>query len=324
MLSGSYSASYQSNYADHYTISAFLEYFPILFEPIFKFVSPHYFFTNFFTNLLPLISCIVTFLALSLCPNIFSSKQMWVAISIGLGCVFLAILPEISVPVFLNASGNKDPDLITMRLEFLPGPFQAIVIASLTGLMASLFRSKYFFSAGIGLIVAFSVADSLNLQKNNGLLNPYLDLQQELSILRNAAPLINKSPHESTIFFIIPDDEPSPFGYGYHPFQMSCLLFGRPAYAGHFSSDFGIRHRVSAYPSPIDQANNYAPLVGIKNLTLLTVDNKGNVTDTAASLRRGLISSEHNAGKTNGPLGPCTIDKAKRTPAGDLPYVSYR
>jgi hypothetical protein len=316
-------STYQSNYVRQFSFSSLFKYFPLLFKPIFRFLTP--LFDQQLFTLLPMALGIGTFVLLIFVVMRFSRKAKEPLIParrqtaiIGLAslvAVTLTLLPEISVPALLKAMPNFDGDL-TSRLEFTPGPFQAIAWVAAIGWISSfLSRPQYWFAAGISILVSCSVLDAVELQAKHGTLNTYLDLQKESDILRSAAPMIQQSPPDTVIFFAIPDDSPSPFGFGYHPYYMTCLLFGRESYAGHYSPKYGIRRRATAFPSPIDAADNYVPLKGIKDLIVLSVDDQQNVTPIE------IQPSEPAELKTSGTSGPCLIPQAKALPNGDLPFL---
>jgi len=326
LLSG---PTYQSNYSRKYSLSALVEYFPLLFKPIFRFITPIYD-RNLFAPL-PAALGIATFIFLAFIVGSFRKQpigftplrqQMKFVGFFSLAAVALTILPGISVASFLMKNiPNFDGDL-TSRLEFFPGPFQAIAWAAAVGWACSfLFRSRYWFAAGISVLVSCSVLNSLELQAKKGTLNTYLDFQKESDIFRAAAPIIQRSPADATIFFVIPDDKPSPFGFGYHPFHMTCLLFGREGYAGHYSPQFGFRLRNTAFPSPIDQAANYAPLPGFKNIVILSVDNDQNVTELKLTPTEMQSANAVFPTKTAAGTHPCTIPTASALPNGDLPFL---
>ncbi len=313
-------STYQSNYSQHFSLSSILENFPLLFKPIFRFISPLYVPSSI--TLMPVALGVATFVFLLILDRSPPPPRKKAALAglIAVVAVFVTILPEVSVPVLVKALPGPSSDP-TMRLEFTPGPFQAIAWASLVGWVSSFFfRARYWFAGGIALLVTFSGVDSLQLQARKGELNAYLDFQHESNILRAAAPIIKQLPADSVIFFVIPDDEPSPLGFGYHPFHMSCLLFGRPAYAGHYSPAQGIRHRITAYPSPIGQADNYMSLMGVENLVLLVVGKHQN----ASELKVTLVEHQTSASRSpivNNAFGPCTIPIAKTLPNGELPFL---
>jgi hypothetical protein len=320
------SSLYQRSYAQHLSLSSLFENFPVLFNPLFRFITPislHNFFEPF-----PLAAGFGVFVFLIFVARHFSQQtkdhasartRISIVSLVSLGGIALALLPEITVPTFLKTIPNFDGDL-TSRMEFTPGPFQSILWASAVGWISLfLFRSQYWFAAGISILVSCSVVNTSALQAKNGSLNTYLDFQSESEIFRAAAPIIQRSPADSIIFFVIPDDRPSPFGYGYHPYHMSCLLFGREAYAGHYSPSYGIRQRATAFPSAIDQLDNYAPLKGIKNLVMLDVDDNNNVTEL--KLTSADVQASEPATKSNKTFGPCVIPTAKALPNGDLPFL---
>jgi hypothetical protein len=318
--------TYQSNFARRFTIRTLFENFPLLIKPIFRFITPIYD-RNIFTPL-PATLGVATFLFLAFIignpnsqPEGFASqrKQMKFVWSFSLAAITLAILPLIGVASFLRTIPNLDGDL-TSRLEFTPGPFQAIAWAALIGWASSFLpRSRYWFAAGISVLISCSVLNSLELQANKGTLNTYLDFQKESDIFRAAAPMIEHSPVGSTIFFVINDDKPSPFGFGYHPFHMTCLLFGRESYAGHYSPRFGFRQRNTAFPSPIDQADNYTPLTGFTNMIVLSVDNDQNVTELKLTPEMEFWNSASS--KPTGGSGSCAVPVASARPNGDLPFL---
>jgi hypothetical protein len=259
-------STYQSNYSRKFSFSSLLENVPLLFKPIFRFITPIYD-RNLFTAL-PLALAIATFLFLIVIVRISSSqsnvgalrRQMMLAGGFSLAALPLTILPLIGVVFLMRAIPNFDGDL-TSRLEFTSGPFQAIAWAAAVGWASSFLpRPQYWFAAGIAVLVSCSVLSSLELQANKGTLNTYLDFQKESDIFRAAAQMIQRSPTGSTVFFAIPDDKPSPLGFGYHPFHMTCLLFGRESYAGHYSPEFGFRRRNTAFPSSANRVAGARPL----------------------------------------------------------------
>jgi hypothetical protein len=238
----------------------------------------------------------------------------------SLAALPLTLLPMIGVVSLMRAMPNFDGDL-TSRLEFTSGPFQAIAWAAAVGWVASFLpRPQYWFAAGISVLVSCSVLSSLELQANNGTLNAYLNFQKESDIFRAAAPMIQRSPAGSTIFFVIPDDKPSPFGFGYHPFHMTCVLFGRESYAGHYSPDAGFRRRNTSFPSSIDQPDNYTRLTGFKDLLVLSVDDDGNVTELKLTPEE-MQAANPAAAKTTGGLGLCSSPVAALRANGDLPFL---
>jgi hypothetical protein len=319
--------SYQSNYARKYSLFSLIEYFPLLFKPIFRFITPIYD-RNLFTPL-PAALGIATFIFLAFIVGAFKKQPIGFAPLrqpmkfvglFSLAGVALTILPGISVASFLMKNiPNFDGDL-TSRLEFMPGPFQAIAWAAALGWAASfLAGSQYWFAAAISVLVSCSVLNSLELQAKGGTLNSYLDFQKESDIFRAAAPIIERSPADATVFFVIPDDKPSPFGFGYHPLNMTCLLFGREGYAGHYSPQFGFRLRNTAFPSPIDQAANYAALPDFKNIVILSVDDDQNVTEL--KLTPTEMQSANAVFPKTAAGHPCTIPTASARPNGDLPFL---
>jgi hypothetical protein len=317
--------AYQSSYSRRYSFSAVIEYFPLVFKPIFRFITPIY--DRSLLTPLPATLGIATFIFLVFIVGCFKKglypqrRQMKFVGLFSLAAVALTILPGTGVANFVKkAIPNFDGDL-TLRLEFIPGPFQAIVWAAAVAWGSSfLFRSQYWFAAGISVLVSCSVLNSLELQAKKGTLNTYLDFQKESDLFRAAAPIIQRSPADSTVFFVIPDDTPSPFGFGYHPFHMTCLLFGREGYAGHYSAKFGFRPRNTAFPSPIDEKENYGTLPPFKNIVILSVDNDQNVTELElepSEMQSAILASSKAADRIHN----CTTPRANARPNGDLPFL---
>jgi hypothetical protein len=316
---------YQSGYARRLTLSSLFDNFPLLLKPTLKFVSPLY--SGTMISLPPMAigaGTLVAFLVLGKLfplyaePVAYRRKIALVGTAALVGIVF-AILPEVSVVTLLREIPNFDGDL-TSRLEFFPGPFQAILWAAVIAWASSFLpRPEYFFAAGVAVVVALSCLDSWQLQADNGPINRHVDFQTESNIFRATAATIMQSPADSVIFFAIPDDQPSPLGFGYHPFHMSCLLFGRPAYAGHFSPDLGLRWRMTAFPSPLDRPDNYFLLPETKNIVLFSISRDGNVTEIARNTTTSGASTSQTI-KTNS-MGPCSIPAAPLRSNGDLPFL---
>ena len=324
-------STYQSAYTHHMSVSLFFENFLLLFTPLFKFISPVHSINPISFYYLPVVLGLATFILLILLekgPSIYRKKQTISShhrltqlglFLFSLIALALAILPE----TLVSSSVMHVPDFRdnpAMRLEFTTGPWQAIIWASFIGLTSSfLFWPRYWFAIGIAILVFFSVSETLQLQKSKGAINTYLDFQKESNILRNAAPLVMQLPINATVFFIIPDDEPSPFGWGYHIFHMSCLLFGRPGYAGHYSTALGAQHRTFPYSTPINQENYYVPIIGVQNLSFIHIDKQLNLSIFRPKL--AIQPTNHSLITSIGPLGPCTVPRATLLANGDLPFL---
>jgi hypothetical protein len=316
---------YQSGYARRFTLPALLENFPLLLKPILKFVSPLY--SGAMISLPPIAIGAGTLVAFLVLGKLFPLRAELVAYrrkialvgTAALVGVLFAILPEVSVVTLLREIPNFDGGL-TSRLEFSPGPFQAILWAAVIAWATSFLpRPEWFFATGIAVVVALSCLDSWQLQAENGPINRHLDFQTESNIFRAAAATITQSPPDSVIFFAIPDDQPSALGFGYHPFHMSCLLFGRPAYAGHYSPDLGLRWRMTAFPSPLDRPDNYFLLPETKNIVLFSVSRDGSVTEIARDMTTSGAATSQTM-KTNS-MGLCSIPAAPLRANGDLPFL---
>jgi hypothetical protein len=312
---------YQSNYTKGFWSS--FDNIPLLFNPIFKFISP-IFSTPF--AIVPVLAGIATLVSIFLFAQFYRSpeseattrKQMAICTLIALAGVFFAILPEITVPNFTRLSPNYDGDL-TSRLENTPGPFQSIAWAAAIAYLASfLSRANLFFAGGIALLVTASTMNSWET-KSKPALNQHMSFQIESNIFRAAAPAILQSPADAVIFFAIPDDKPSPLGFGYHPFHMSCLLFGRPAYAGHLSPALGLKSRATAFPSSLEEKGNYYDLPVTKNLIAFSINNEGGVSQiqNVADLLKSHVqkNSQPNA------VSKCSLEIAGRKANGDLPFL---
>jgi hypothetical protein len=176
---------------------------------------------------------------------------------------------------FVAANQGQVPDFRenpTLRLEFFSAPLQALFWASLIAASGSLIakRVRHVWVSSIsGIFVYLAVVGGFELQARGGPVNPYLSYKIESAILREAARQIPNLDQSTVIFFSLPDQMNSPFGWGNHLYFMSCLMFGRPAYQGHVAEDGGLWHRVYGYAGPPSQAI-YAAL-GANKVAIFTV-----------------------------------------------------
>lgn len=317
--------SYQAHYYEKLNYSSILESLIVLVKPIILFVT---FPTDYTIYSAWIISTIIAFALFCLLKaknekyNTVSKVGLLIAITFVFLALILALLPGILV-VPLAASIPDFASDPTMRLEFVAAPFQAILISLICFLAASLFpKIKILFPVIISSIVLISIYNSFEFQRRGGNLNSYLDIQKESDILRRSDKLLNDLKPNEIIFFEISDDTPSPFGWGYHVFHMSCLLYGVPGYAGHKSDVNGLYHRNFSYPSDIHNTTNYTKLNGAQNVRILKIYQNNDVRE----IRDGFGSGKINLNlpiSDRGFLGECTVPKAKRI-NGNIPFFGIK
>lgn len=316
------SSSYQAHYYEKLNYSSVFESLLVLIKPIIKFIALPTSYT-FYTGWI--ISAIISIAAFHFLRTKnqkeirISRVNLLTIIAITFFALFLAILPGVLVVPLAAFIPDFATDP-TMRLEFVAAPFQAILVSLCCLLVASFFpKIKILFPLIIASIIFLSIYHSFEFQRRGGHLNSYLDFQKESDILRRSDVFLSNIRNDEIIFFEIPDELPSPLGWGYHIFHMSCLLYGVPGYAGHISDVDGLYHRNFPYPSNLGDTNNYTKLNGVKKVRTLRVDKNGYVQEIMGGFGAGKIDPNLPI-SDRGFLGECTVPKASRI-RGNLPFL---
>jgi hypothetical protein len=142
-------------------------------------------------------------------------------------------------------------------------------------------------------------------QAHNGVWNPYISFDKTASLYRSLQQVLPETSPANAFFVILPDDQPSEFGWGYSLFHAGNSLFGMPGYQGRLTEKGVLEQRgTTGYPGL------YGPAPACAYVILKT-----NRDQTAVDL----VSIP-----TSGPgkEAPCPATYAARLPLvdGKLPY----
>lgn len=202
----------------------------------------------------------------------------------------------------------------TLRFQFLASVPQAVVWALVIVLFGTFLdrqAGRVWAIVATGALVAMATGDSFELQSRNGIFNPNVKFERVSHIFQQVHRLAPSMDEDSAIFFAIDDDAPSPFGWNYYLSNLSCAMFGQPAYQGSYSPTRGWMLRTNLYgePSPLDQYQ----IVNFKKALTFRVNDDGSVIlmDTAPVQP---VSSQYVPPR-------CTMEKLPTRVDAPLPFL---
>jgi hypothetical protein len=170
--------------------------------------------------------------------------------ALGWGIVFGTIALALSISPFVVLPITQLKDLMeypTIRFQFYAAPVQAILWAVVISFIGSFLhnRLRSFFSVtAVSIMIIASVAGAYQFQSHHGVWNPGVDLKITSRIYTQVRALMPELKDRNySLFFIIDDETDSPLGWSYGIKNLSCLLFGVPAYQGHEISEGKFEYR---------------------------------------------------------------------------------
>lgn len=308
-----YQIGYSAEIQQNLTLDVLLENLKNLFRPLFNFITAIDSLPRF--GLYGVVALLLIVLPLwvgSRHANFTPLRKTYlIGIIVGFVCLLLSIAPWVIIPI------PNVPDLVdypTLRYEFVASLPQSVLWALAIGLSGAFLARRFqrAWAVGVsGLLVMFAVANAYDLQARNGYWSPAVDFENVSSIFQQANRLMPPLQPDSTIFFALDEDVPSPFGWTYHVHHMTCLFFGVPSYQGKISDvpSWYVRG-LAGYPEPLEYYLSY----DLQNVILFRVSRDGQVSlEPTPDLPPALDGSL--------PVQACILPKTETTPGEPLPYL---
>ncbi|MBC7870551.1 MAG: hypothetical protein H7Y09_06900 [Chitinophagaceae bacterium] len=308
-----YQIGYSTEIQQNLTLEVFFKNLSNLFSPLFSFFTSIESLPQFGVYGLIALLLIVFPLWVAARRTYFTPlrKTYLIGIAVGFLCLLMSIAPWLIIPI------PNVPDLVdypTLRYEFIASLPQSVLWALSIGLIGTFLARRFQRVWGVGataLLVMFAVSNAYDLQSHNGYWNPAVDFETVSSIFQQTNNLMPPLQPDSTIFFALDENVPSPFGWTYHVQHMTCLFFGVPGYQGKISDvpSWYVRG-LAGYPEPPEYYLSYA----LHNVVLFRVSRDGQVTlEPTPELPPAAEGSL--------PVQPCVVPKTETTPGEPLPYL---
>lgn len=105
--------------------------------------------------------------------------------------------------------------------------------------------------SGCAMLVALGTSANYAQQANGDFFNEGTTLEKISAVFQYVHAAHPQMPDNAVIFFLLDEDKPSPLGWAFHIRDLSCVLFGVPAYQGTYSSEQGwLARSITNYPPP--------------------------------------------------------------------------
>ena len=160
-------------------------------------------------------------------------------------------------------------------------------------------------------MVALAVGTAFEFQSHGGVINPYVRLEDTARVFREVHRLVPHPAPDSVIFFEIPHDQRSPFGWDRNVNQLSCVIFGVPAFQGREISPQMYLRRVFGYPGTIEGGPRLC-----KRFYRFRVDQYGGVSYVGERKTQPQKGGEY--------CEPCLHEKLDYDPREGLPFLAGR
>lgn len=173
-----------------------------------------------------------------------SGRISWRHLAWSLAALSLVVLPH--APLHPGMIEDFITDR-TMRLGMFTSVIQAVTIIVALLLLAKQcsFSGKVMLACGTGVLFFFAAVHNQAFQAHGGNWNRYVSFEKTASLYRSLAEKMPKEHGANAFFVILPEDQPSQFGWGYSLYHGGCSLFGMPGFQGRQLPDGRLEQRVT-------------------------------------------------------------------------------